>query len=211
MIDGYPLYWPAGYPRTRSPKRSRFGSYDYDARRNRLTLTVALDEVEEQVRLLLNKRVLGDHDLIISTNMRRRKSDGGIYAKEREPEDSGVAVYFKLSREMRVIACDKWQTVRENLHAAALSIEALRGLERWGASEIVPRAFRGFIALPEPESNDWYHELGVPPDATPDEITAAYRARLKEAHPDAGGSVDELHRVRRAYSASPVGGRGGRP
>jgi ferredoxin len=42
-------------------------------------------------------------------------------------------------------------------------------------------------------------ELGVGPDADEDEIERAYRERVKEAHPDQGGSVTEFRAVRMAY------------
>ena len=41
--------------------------------------------------------------------------------------------------------------------------------------------------------------LGVGDDADEEEIEAAYRKRVKEAHPDHGGSVDEFVAVRTAY------------
>ena len=197
MIEAYPLQWPPGYPRTRTPSTSRFGAYDWSGR-NSLTLHVALDEVSEEVRLLLRKKSLREGDLIISTNMRWRKSDGGIYAKEKEPDDSGVAVYFQLDGEMRCIPNDRWKTVRENLHAIALSIGALRGLERWGSREMVSTAFRGFHALPAPAS-DWRGILGVEPEAVREEIRAAYRREIKKAHPDAGGSDERMRAVQQAF------------
>lgn len=42
--------------------------------------------------------------------------------------------------------------------------------------------------------------LGVSPDATPEEITTAYRRRIKEVHPDHGGDEEQFHRVREAYT-----------
>lgn len=42
--------------------------------------------------------------------------------------------------------------------------------------------------------------LGVPPEASPEEITAAYRRRIKEVHPDHGGDEETFHRVREAYT-----------
>lgn len=40
--------------------------------------------------------------------------------------------------------------------------------------------------------------LGVGPKATPDEVEAAYRAAMKRAHPDAGGSTEQAARVNEA-------------
>lgn len=40
--------------------------------------------------------------------------------------------------------------------------------------------------------------LGVSRFATPEEIVAAHRKALLEAHPDRGGSADAVHRIDRA-------------
>ena len=44
-----------------------------------------------------------------------------------------------------------------------------------------------------------YDVLGLDADADEDAVVRAYRERVKEAHPDHGGSVAEFKRVRRAY------------
>ncbi|WP_135827653.1 ferredoxin Fer [Halorussus halobius] len=41
--------------------------------------------------------------------------------------------------------------------------------------------------------------LSVDPDADEEAVEQAYRERVKRAHPDQGGSVEEFRRVRRAY------------
>ena len=41
--------------------------------------------------------------------------------------------------------------------------------------------------------------LGIEPDADEVEVLRAYRRRVKEAHPDHGGSPDEFQRVKEAY------------
>jgi curved DNA-binding protein CbpA len=53
-----------------------------------------------------------------------------------------------------------------------------------------------------------FEVLGVAPDADAAEIDAAYRRRVKEVHPDQGGSVDEFQRVRAAYDAVRDGATG---
>ena len=45
---------------------------------------------------------------------------------------------------------------------------------------------------------DLYAELGVQPDATPVEITRAYRRKAKKLHPDHGGSPAEFHKLAKA-------------
>lgn len=44
-----------------------------------------------------------------------------------------------------------------------------------------------------------YAVLGVPPNSPPDVVRKAYRDKLKETHPDLGGSDEEVRRVIEAY------------
>ena len=44
--------------------------------------------------------------------------------------------------------------------------------------------------------------LGVPRTATEAQIRSAYRAKVKDVHPDHGGSRDEFRRVREAYTTA---------
>jgi len=50
-----------------------------------------------------------------------------------------------------------------------------------------------------------YEVLLVGPDADEDDIERAYRERVKQAHPDQGGSVAEFRRVRTAYEKLKAG------
>lgn len=45
-----------------------------------------------------------------------------------------------------VLACDLFYEVRLNMHAIGLTVEAMRQIERCGASSMLERAFRGFMA-----------------------------------------------------------------
>jgi ferredoxin len=52
-----------------------------------------------------------------------------------------------------------------------------------------------------------FEVLALDPDADDDEIEEAYRERVKEAHPDHGGSVEEFRAVRTAYEQLKAGYR----
>lgn len=187
MIDAYPLTWPQAWPRTLRPTYSRFQTSHWEAVNG----------------LLRELNLLGARDVIISTNIPLRR-DGLPYSNYRTPEDTGVAVYFNLNGEAQCIPCDKWNSVADNLQAIRKTVEALRGLERWGAKEMVNAAFRGFKALPETASTiipneAWYDVLGVDPNASKDEIRAAFKTKAKLYHPDAGGDDQEFARIRKAY------------
>ena len=50
-----------------------------------------------------------------------------------------------------------------------------------------------------------YDVLGIDADADDEALVAAYRERVKETHPDQGGSVEAFQRVRAAYDAIVTG------
>ena len=52
-----------------------------------------------------------------------------------------------------------------------------------------------------------FDTLGIDPDADEREVERAYKRRVKEAHPDHGGSAEEFHAVRAAYEELTSGSR----
>lgn len=185
MKEAYPLQWPLGKPRTRNPERSRFSVPSSAVVRDAL-----ISELE----------LLGAKDVVISTNVPLRK-DGLFYGNHREPDDPGVAVYFKYKGRDKCFACDKWDKFTHNIRAIEKTINALRGINRWGSDDMVEAAFVGFDALPAPgQTADPYSILGVSPGDSMETITRAFREAIKKAHPDAGGSQEESSRLNYAYS-----------
>lgn len=173
----YPLSWPAGWPRTKTPQRSRFGTYT-----NKPSIMKA--------RTLLQAELdrLGARNPILSTNMELRL-DGLPRSDRRPPTDTGAAIYFTLRGRKVVLACDKWSTVGDNIWAIAKHIEALRGMERWGVGNI-EQAFTGYHALQEKTVPSCWETLGIAPGSSEADILSAYRSRAKQAHPDAGGTAE---------------------
>lgn len=178
MISAYPLQWPQAYPRSKSRGTPQFKS----------TFGRSRDELIEELRRL------GATEVILSSMIPVR-GDGLPYAdfERRIITDPGVAVYFKWKGSQRVLACDKWQRVEHNVHALKLSIEAMRGLDRWGASSILERAFTGFTALPAPEQ--WWDVLQVDPQGPLTSAEARYKMMIRLAHPDAGGSEQKAAKL----------------
>ena len=150
---------------------------------------------------LLNEiRIMGGSQIVLSTNIPLKK-DGFPYAHYSTPQDSGVAVYFRLNGNPQVFACDKWDKIEDNMQAIRKTIEAIRGIERWGSSEMMSRIYRGFQALPDISSasdNSWWNVLGIDQNATKDEIEKAFKLKAKEVHPDVGGSNEEFIKLTQA-------------
>jgi hypothetical protein len=204
-MQAYPLQWPAGIERTARWRRKR-SQFMTSSRKHALSNQVAVDAVHDQVRLLRGlgpRYTISNADLIITTNHQRRRVDGGFYSGDRDPQDPGAAVYFKYQGEMRCVAVDRWETVRENVYAIAKSIEAMRGLDRWGSSAMVRQAFTGFTAIPERTGGaGWRAVLGVDPDETVtiDDVKRKFRQLMKGAHPDGGGSSEAACRLQDALA-----------
>jgi len=188
MAERFPLEWPDGWDRTAPTKRRRapyskpFGS--------------SRDDLIRQLRLFRATAT------IISSNMPVR-SDGIPYAgtADKRYADPGVAVYFALRGEQQVIACDCWDSIHGNLRAIGITLEAMRQIDRTGASSLLRRAFQGFKALPPAPApaRPWWEVLGLDRAvATREVIEAVYKARSRQAHPDAGGSNDEMAELNRA-------------
>jgi hypothetical protein len=186
-ITAYPLAWPVGWARTRSPQRAR---YDQDR-----TLAQARSEMINEVRLM------GGHNLIISSNLELRM-DGLPRSGQRQPADKGVAVYFNYKGKPVAFACDRWTTIEDNLWAVKLTVSAMRQIERSGVSELLERAFKGFDALPAPAGATWWSVLDVVENATADEIKTAFKALAKQHHPDMGGDPEQFMKVATAYEAA---------
>lgn len=181
MPEANPLAWPAGRERTQSPSRSAF----------EVTLGNAVRELTAEIRRL------GGQYPVISSNMRIR-SDGLPYSKQSQPSDPGVAVYFEFRGKQMCFACDRWDRAQDNMRAVQRTIEAMRGIERWGTGEMMNRAFSAFEALPPPERFDWREVLGLRGSVTKEQVKTKWRELSRKNHPDQGGSEDQQARINRA-------------
>lgn len=179
----FPLCWPDGWSRTknRQPSRFKVGS---------------VYEAVEGLRVELDR--MGARNIIISTSIPLRR-DGLPLSKPPVDGDPGAAVYFLRSGQPLCLACDQYQSVQDNIHAIAKTIDALRGIERWGSTDLLNRAFTGFAALPNGSDRHWSEVLMVPRDATRDAIDRAYRDLVKRLHPDVGGNSDDMAALNVAY------------
>lgn len=197
-IDAYPLCWPHGWPRTNSRERGSFIGTQGRVQ------TELLQEID---RLVLGSQSRGytvGHNVIISTNI-PVKLDGRPYANSREPADSGVAVYFERKGKRQCFACDKYDKVWKNMRAIQKTIESLRGIERWGSSDMLDRAFTGFAALPAPGVRNWWEVLGVEQSADHGTIKARFRELARTQHPDNGGSHEMMAEINAAYQEASKG------
>lgn len=177
--QAYPLSWPKGWPRTEQFKReqSRFDQ----------TLSAALANLRREIDLMNGK------GLTLSSNC--------TLGHDR-PADPGVVAYFNLNNSPMAIPCDRWKKVEDNVHAIALTVGAMRGMERWGAKHMIAAMFSGFKALPAKTSGlDPWQTLGISETAGEVEITAAFRSKSKILHPDipVTGNAEKWAELREAH------------
>jgi len=189
-VDGvtrYPLSWPVGWKRTSSRVGSPFsvkrpGAGTTYPSRSLLSMSDGLARLTGELGRLHAARV------VISTNVPIR-NDGLPYASASMPKDPGIAVYFLLRGEHRVLACDRYHRLPDNMAAIAAHIEALRAIERYGVGTL-DQAFAGYTALPQ-GANTWWTVLEVKPSATLEEVEAAHLrlARLYDPNKPDGNPI----------------------
>jgi len=195
----YPLAWPMNWKRTNVADRRRadFASHSKTVStigtqsvertvRKPLTIAGAIDRLEGEIRRL------GATNELLSTNV-PVSLKGLPYSQATEPRDPGVALYFDLKKKPLCFACDKWDRVADNIAAIAQHIDALRRIDRYGVGRL-EQAFAGYAALP-PTAEDWRIVLGVGEYATIDQVNAAFLEKARAAHPDVGGSHDEMAKL----------------
>ena len=178
MVEAFPLHWPEGWQRTTTSRTRLPGRMPFGMSRN---------------RLIHELRLLGAKNYVLSTNVPVRR-DGLPYADFRRPTDPGVAVYFEYRKRQMCLACDRYALIEDNVRAIALTIEALRGIERWGASDMMERAFMGFTALPANSTRSWREVFGFSgtDSIRLDEVNDRFRKLSLERHSDQGGSDDQM-------------------
>lgn len=188
MYEAFPLDWPIGFKRTDKSKR-KFSPF-------RQTPGAAQDFLHAEVRRIGGKK------LIVSTNIPVRK-DGFMYADyiNKKQEDPGVAIYFEMDGEPISMCCDQYIKIQDNIYALGKSVEALRGIDRWGCSEFMKRAFTGFKALPESGSaaGTCWEILDLQPTRDEDLIKQMYRIKALKHHPDRGGDSSKFDSLTKAY------------
>jgi hypothetical protein len=194
-VEAYPLQWPLGRKRTEHWRRER-AKFDVSFARAR-------DNIVQEIGRLAGR--YPDPQIVISTNIALRR-DGLPLASQRAPDDPGVAVYFLYKKRQMSFACDRWLKIEHNMQAIAKTIEALRGIARWGTGDMLEAAFTGFEALPAPQTNGaarprtWREVMEFPPQAaiSADMVSARFRRLASVRHPDAGGSHEAMSELNRA-------------
>ena len=188
----FPLAWPEGWRRTED-----------DGRRRNKNFGTMFSRDRDAIVKRLNRR---GSNAVITSDLPLR-NDGLPYADAR-CADPGIAVYWyefdhaAQTWKERVLACDHWKDITQNIRAVSLTIEAICGIDRWGCTEIVERAFAGFTALPAAGETSrrrtWREILDMQAEhflalENAEQLLIAkgrFRKLMADYHPDKGGGID---------------------
>lgn len=181
-IPPFPLSWPDGVPRTERRASSQF----------RTSLSAALKNVAASLQAFGRDSGKPVTEIVLSSNA------GGLSLEQ--PKDTGVAAWFDWDGQQRCIAVDRYPKVEDNLQAIHHVLEARRTEMRHGGLHVVRQTFKGFTALPAPPGKrSWREVLQInATNVSVKDIDEAYRRKAVDAHPDKGGSTEQMAELNRA-------------
>lgn len=207
----YPLSWPFGWKRTNPTARqvAKFARVQGNAQQtwvSKLSIDDALTRLEGELDRLGAKQTL------LSSNLQTRLN-GSIKPGQGEPSDTGVAVYFEFRGQSRVLACDRWRRIADNIAAIAKHIDAMRGQDRWGVGTL-EQAFLGYSALPAPGQHaqrPWWKVLGFEERVALEVAKTAHRRLTTEYHPDNPDTGNEamMAEINAAWTAAQADAKAG--
>lgn len=183
-VTPYPLCWPPSRRRARERKADHFHG---------------LTPAKARAGLYKELERLRAVNVIISTDCELRMD--GQFRVDRRPDDPGVAVYFRRKGVAYVMACDTYERFDANLRALALTIEAIRSIERHGDSVMMQQALGGFRELPAAKLHKaWWEVLEIPHTSGIRAVKRAYKQKIAEEHPDKTGSAERAAELGRALA-----------
>lgn len=191
--SAFPLEWPEGQARHEGPRCS--------SKFRKLSFSACAKDLQAEIDKL------GGYDAVLSTAIPLRM-DGTPKLRE-DVRDPGAAVYFSRKRWPKgsrtpvvkhyAVACDQYHTTVENVRALVHTIEAMRTIDRHGASNLLEQALSGFAALPPAAERDpWWRVLGFTSRPSLESAKARYRELAVANHPDRGGNPERMASINAA-------------
>jgi len=194
------IAWPG--LRTAQPMRAHFSA----------NWSTTLDLLDRELHHLKAKRVVIQADV----GEDQIRLDGMLYANAR-PRTPGVILSFESKHGPLSYPCDRFNNWQDNVRAIALSLYALRSVDRYGVTRRAEQ-YRGWQQLPAPDGAigmgaggagnvvaNILTERGSPCDWTELMVAEGAGKRLREAevltHPDRGGDPALFKQVQRAREA----------
>lgn len=178
--------WPLGLDRTPHGRRDPNKNFS-------VSLARAVELLEEELGRL-------DPDNWRAAFGNQHTKSNGLPLYNANPDDPGFVLRWTMDGEDFAVACDAHTRLRDNIRQVGLWVRETRKRgERpveTGESEFAAaRLPSGEAVVCEPPA---HAVLGLNPGRPRGEVEEAFRERIKEAHPDNGGSAEEFARVQDA-------------
>lgn len=138
------------------------------------------------------------------------ESDIGIHGQLKAGarlKHPGVILCVDTPHGALQMPCDTYGDWRENVRAIALSLEALRAVNRYGVSQHAEQ-YRGWMKLAPPDgfnspgtAREWLASLltlDITALGTRESVERAIRQAEMKTHPDRGGDPRAFHKVQKA-------------
>lgn len=153
---------------------------------------------------------LNAKDIIIQAQFEPKeiRQDGWPRSSAR-PKGPAIIVSFKGSKGPLSFPCDRYTSWEDNLYAIALSLEALRAVDRHGVTQNAEQ-YKGWQQIAAPaatsfstalEASAWIARKASVVDGRPlsgEALTFAYWTVAKTLHPDTGGDAMEFQKLQDA-------------
>ena len=178
------------------PKWTRTPALQYRRAHFKTAYNRTLDKLEYEIRKLEGRDVRIEAGYALYQLRNDGWPRGGV-----TPMHPGVVLYFENNDGALCFPCGTYARMEDNMHAIALTLEALRAVDRYGAT-LAHEQYRGFLALPAPAAaTNWtvddaaaWLAARTPWVKTTGELLVdrdiyrrAYRESAAALHPDRGG------------------------
>jgi hypothetical protein len=117
-------------------------------------------------------------------------------ARSQNEEDRTVKLTYYKNGKPVMLVMGKQNRAVDNLRVLYLAVEAMRLNERRGISDVLESAYLQ-LAAPT-QAIDPYEMLEIRPDASLEVAEAVYKAKVRNLHPDRGGSTEHMKALNRA-------------
>src|SRR3989440_11135060 len=117
-------------------------------------------------------------------------------AEQQKEIDRTVKLTYHKHGKSVTLVMGKQNRAVDNLRVLYLAVEAMRLNERRGISDVLESAYLQ-LAAPT-QAIDPYELLEIRPDTSLEVAEAAYKAKVRNVHPDRGGSAEHMKALNRA-------------
>jgi hypothetical protein len=188
------LDWPDEFERTEPRDREQYpGGF-------RVTRSTAFQNVLDELRTWD-----GVTDVQLDSAAEHQKRNSNKPYARASFDDPGVVVRFTKDGEEMAAACDQWDNPRDNAQDLYHYLHETRMQKQRGT--VTAESEYEKLRLPSGDGDTVAGDppphvvLGVPRDASDEEVREAFREKAKETHSDTGGSTEEFKRVKRSKEA----------